>query len=619
MKQIIKYALFFAAILFVSSCDKNEHYINEVVASPQGILLDLAFDANDKAYDNSGNLPVKGYCGNQAFTQYNSYYQQYTARFNGTPAQTTGSGFYKIPYNSSKSFKRAIADGFSIELLFSPEVLANSTLLSAFIDSKSEGFGVELDKTGEIKFYVATSEGLTTALSRQDTGHAIAVGKYYHVVAVWDYIAQEVRLYIDGSQRQIKSNKATSLPASGSILLPSSSKQWLGLGAAPIDNDNYAGKTFNGEIVHARIYDKVLRIDEITQMYNKSLYAGAPKQVKVSQVSYRTPCKVATGNRYYVYGDGFQAGDSLVFKSSNGTDAFVIESEYNGVDGISAILPNELISGQYLMCVRRGENEKVLGCVDFELSETPDFLVKTGILAHRCVHGGDIPENSLAGLKKTREMGLYGAEFDVWVTKPEEGVDNGVVVVNHDKTYDGMSLEKSKYSEISHLTLSNGEKLPTLESFLKEAKSGDIHLTFEIKRHDNADNSRRCADEILKLIEKYGYTRDMFTVTSFDYDNLLYLRSKVGVDKLHLAYHGEKSPDDLAKDQIDGLAYTMTVFTAHPEWISRAHELGMSTTTWTPSNVEDFTTFLSMGVGSVTVNNVNDAVKYLGRTYLSAE
>ena len=51
MRQIIKYALFFAAILFVSSCDKNEHYINEVVASPQGILLDLAFDANDKAYE----------------------------------------------------------------------------------------------------------------------------------------------------------------------------------------------------------------------------------------------------------------------------------------------------------------------------------------------------------------------------------------------------------------------------------------------------------------------------------------------------------------------------------------------------------------------------------------
>ena len=620
MKQIIKYSLFLAALLFLSSCAKNEYFINEVVASPQGLLLDLAFDANGKAYDNSGNLPVKMFSGTQAFTLYNSYYQHYTARFNGTPAQTTGSGFYKIAYNSNQSFKRALADGFSIELLFNPGVLANSTLLSSFIDSKSEGFGVELDKTGEVKFYVATSDGLTTALSRQDTGHAIAVGKYYHVVAVWDYIAQEVRLYIDGTQRQIKSDKSKSLPAKGSILFPSSSaKQWLGLGGAPIDNNNYAGKTFNGEIVRAKIYDKILRGDEIFEMYNKSLYVGAPKQIQITQVAFRSPCKVAEGNRYYVYGDGFQAGDLLVFKSSNGADAFVMETEYNGTDGISAILPNELVSGQYQMCLRRGESEKLLGSVNLELSDTPDFLVNTKILAHRCVHGGNIPENSLAGLRKAREMGLYGAEFDVWVTQPEEGVDNGVVVVNHDKTYEGLSLEKSKYSQLSHLTLSNGESLPTLESFLQEAKSGDIHLTFEIKNHDNPDNSRRCADEILKLIEKYGYTREMFTVTSFNYENLLYLRSKAGVDKLHLAYHGEKSPDELAKDQIDGLAYAMTVFSAHPEWISRAHELKMSTTTWTPSTCEDFTTFLSMGIGTVTVNNVDGAVKYLGRTYLSAE
>ena len=63
----------------------------------------------------------------------------------------------------------------------------------------------------------------------------------------------------------------------------------------------------------------------------------------------------------------------------------------------------------------------------------------------------------------------------------------------------------------------------------------------------------------------------------------------------------------------------MSVFTAHPEWIARAPELGMSTTTWTPSTVEDFTTFIGLEIGSVTVNNVDAAVKYLGRPYLTAE
>lgn len=621
MKPIVRYTLLVASALLLSACDSDELFINEVVSSPQDVLLDVCFEPDGSAYDKTDSLEILKLSGSHAFTQYNPHFQHYTARFNGTAGNNAaGGGYYKIPYSEAEGFRRGISDGFSIELLFSPYSLANSSLISSFVDSKSEGFGLELDESGEIKFVVATSAGVTTALSRQDTGHAIAAGRYYHVVAVWDYNNEQVRLFIDGSQRQIDPDKHASLPAAGSLVLPASmAKQWLGIGAASVDNDNYAGKTFNGEIVRARVYDKALYADEIKQMYHKSLYAGAPKQLAISKVSFRTPCKVAPGNRYHVYGEGFQSGDSLVFRYPEGEEAFRLETVFNGTDGVSAVLPATLDGGQYQMSVCRDSSEMLLGSVVLTLSDTPDLQVKTGILAHRCVHGNGIPENSLAGLRKTREMGLYGAEFDVWVTTPEEGVDDGVVVVNHDKSYEGKSMEKSTYSQIGHLTLSNGEKLPTLDSFLEEGKDGQVHLTFEIKRHSDPENSRRCADEVLKLIEKHGYTRDMFTITSFDYDNLLYLRSKAGKDKLHLAYHGSKSPDELAADGIDGLAYTMSVFTAHPEWIARAHELGMSTTTWTPSTVEDFTTFIGLEVGSVTVNNVEAAAMYLGRPYLTAE
>ena len=65
------------------------------------------------------------------------------------------------------------------------------------------------------------------------------------------------------------------------------------------------------------------------------------------------------------------------------------------------------------------------------------------------------------------------------------------------------------------------------------------------------------------------------------------------------------------------MAYSMKAFVEHPEWISRAHELGISTTTWTPGTVEDMMTFIGLGVGSVTVNNVDLAQKCLERVYLS--
>jgi len=111
----------------------------------------------------------------------------------------------------------------------------------------------------------------------------------------------------------------------------------------------------------------------------------------------------------------------------------------------------------------------------------------------------------------------------------------------------------------------------------------------------------------------------MFTVTSFNLETLKYLRSKVGKDKMRLAYHGEMSPEELDELGIDGIACAMKVLSEHPDWIRKAHDLGMTTTVWTPTSVEDLTTFIGLGVTSVTVNDVDLAEKCLNRVYLSAE
>ena len=107
MKGIIKYSLPVVAMLILSACDKNEHYINEVVSSPADLMLDVAFNADGTAYDKTGTLQMASFAGSQVSAQYNSFYERYSARFNGTAGLgSTGSGYYRASYSASDAFKR---------------------------------------------------------------------------------------------------------------------------------------------------------------------------------------------------------------------------------------------------------------------------------------------------------------------------------------------------------------------------------------------------------------------------------------------------------------------------------------------------------------------------------
>jgi glycerophosphoryl diester phosphodiesterase len=72
------------------------------------------------------------------------------------------------------------------------------------------------------------------------------------------------------------------------------------------------------------------------------------------------------------------------------------------------------------------------------------------------------PDNSMAAFKKAIEIGVFASECDVQLTKDKK------VIVYHDETIGGKYFKDVNYSEIQNLTLANGEKLPTLESFLDE-------------------------------------------------------------------------------------------------------------------------------------------------------
>ena len=71
-----------------------------------------------------------------------------------------------------------------------------------------------------------------------------------------------------------------------------------------------------------------------------------------------------------------------------------------------------------------------------------------------------------------------------------------MLVINHDASIGGVTIKTANYSDIADMTLSNGEKLPTLELYLNEyLKNTSIRLMIHVK--DTA-----CLDDLIAMLRE---------------------------------------------------------------------------------------------------------------------
>jgi len=128
--------------------------------------------------------------------------------------------------------------------------------------------------------------------------------------------------------------------------------------------------------------------------------------------------------------------------------------------------------------------------------------------AHRGLHGGEIPENSLAAFAAAVDAG-YGIELDVQLSA------DGEVMVFHDAALERMTGEDGKlgektFAELRTLRLNGTEHgIPTLREVLA-AVDGKVPLLVELKGENTSTSVCGPVDEILReyrgayLIESFN-------------------------------------------------------------------------------------------------------------------
>jgi len=236
------------------------------------------------------------------------------------------------------------------------------------------------------------------------------------------------------------------------------------------------------------------------------------------------------------------------------------------------------------------------------LAQTPKIIAHRG--AWKNTH---VPENSIASLQKAIEQGLWGSEFDVHLTKDD------ILVVNHDNDFYGLDIATSTYQELLAKTHPNGEKIPTLDAYLKEGyKQKKTKMIFEIKTNKlgverTLKSTEMCYEAVKKL---KGLNKTVFI--AFSYPACLKLREldkKVKIQYLN----GDKTPEQLKQDRIYELDYSIKALKKNPGYIPQAKKLGIKTNVWTVNTEEDMKYFIEQGVDFITTNEPELLKKVLNK------
>ena len=223
---------------------------------------------------------------------------------------------------------------------------------------------------------------------------------------------------------------------------------------------------------------------------------------------------------------------------------------------------------------------------------------KNSVIAHRgAFKKNNLPENSIASLKEAIRLKCYGSEFDVHMTK------DSVIVVNHDAEFKGLVISNSTYAELQQHLHTNGEQIPTLESYLKEGMTQKgTKLILEIKIAKTPEATIALTDATVKLVKKLKADAWVEYI-SFSYDAILrVIQLNPKAKTAFLAYLTQDVPvEKLKEDGITQADYFYTIY-KEGDWFNRAHKLGLTINAWTVNKEEDLKWLIAEKADFITTN-----------------
>lgn len=237
------------------------------------------------------------------------------------------------------------------------------------------------------------------------------------------------------------------------------------------------------------------------------------------------------------------------------------------------------------------------GTIRDTLRVVKNTFLQNKVVAHRGAwkHTGET-ENSLGALQAAIRMGCAFSELDVNLSA------DGLLFINHDAVIQNVKIDTAQSVLLFTLKLSNGEHLPTLESFICETmRQSKTKLLIEVKPFSiSKARALEAAQETVKLVHKLR-AQAWVSYISFSQDILNEIRElDPYADVCYL--NGDVTPKQVKHLGYNGIDYYYDVFHKNPEWISGAQEFALSTNTWVVDKEDDMLFFLKKGFDWITTD-----------------
>lgn len=251
-----------------------------------------------------------------------------------------------------------------------------------------------------------------------------------------------------------------------------------------------------------------------------------------------------------------------------------------------------------LLCASCSTSKKV--SVNSKGFPTVEQGGKIAIVAHRGFwksEEGGFSENSIAALKAAQDFGFWGCECDIHLTADD------VIIVNHDNDIKGKRIWTHKYADFDNDLLPNGEKRPTFDKFLDQAKkSRKTILVIEFKAQLNEEREALLVDKTMQMLkDKKMFDPDRVAFISFS----RFMCRKVAKEYpqfINQYLSGKVKPETMSSEGINGLDYHYSNFQLWPNFVKEAHDLGMSVNAWTVDKDDPIREMANLGVDAITTN-----------------
>ena len=283
---------------------------------------------------------------------YHDVYKRIVTNYTHTPGQNTRKdSYYRVDYYTNETFKNGLDDGHTLEVVFRSNENKGTAEYKPFAAHQAGGTGFLICKEGQgghpacITFLpnVSTTGKSSWIWAQSDVYPEI--GRYYHVVGVWDKNEGKAYIYVDGAL------KGTA-DAAGNLNHASDGARWFAVGGDSAVGS--MGNAWNGEVVLARVFDDALTGEQIAPaLQGCDVRRPDPRgSSDLSNLTCLTRCEIGTGYTYTVYGNGFAAGDKVKFTSAaDVTAAFTADAAFteasgdNTLQSLAVTVPAEIPAG----------------------------------------------------------------------------------------------------------------------------------------------------------------------------------------------------------------------------------------------------------------------------------